>query len=371
MKTNCLFYSNKRTIALKLFSFLLIFVTLLFSSCNSKEQFQQNKDVSSKKEISITATFYPLYVMALNVTKDIPNIKVQMMAPKATGCLHDYQLTVNDMQLLQDSDIIIANGAGMESFLEKVLATKKDSLIILTEGIKLIEEPEENVSQNEHEEYDKAEHEHDKNEDNDIEDHEHHHHSENPHVWVSISGAIEEVKNLTIGLSKLDTDNAKLYQKNEQEYIQKLTNLVTQMKEKLLPYAGQEIITFHEAFPYFAQEFGFNIVGTLITEDGYEPSPREVSDIIKMIKEKQAKGKQVLLFTEPQYEERLANTIAIETGISVYSLDPCVTGELSLDSYILAMEKNLQTLVTACSKTDKTNDPFSKENSITKENNSL
>lgn len=102
----------------------------------------------------------------------------------------------------------------------------------------------------------------------------------------------------------------------------------------------KDIVTFHEAFPYFAKEFNLNIVGVIEREPGTAPTPSELDEIIAQVNDLQAKA----LFAEPQYSSTAAKTIANETGAKVYTLDPVVTGENDLDAYIEAMKQNALTL---------------------------
>jgi zinc transport system substrate-binding protein len=103
---------------------------------------------------------------------------------------------------------------------------------------------------------------------------------------------------------------------------------------------GTQIVTFHEAFPYFAREFGFSIAGVIEREPGSEPGARELADTITFIR----KNPKALLFAEPQYPAKIADVIARETGSRVRMLDPAVTGPSDRDAYIRIMEKNLKVL---------------------------
>jgi zinc transport system substrate-binding protein len=104
--------------------------------------------------------------------------------------------------------------------------------------------------------------------------------------------------------------------------------------------SNRDIITFHEAFPYFAREFNLNIAAVIDREPGSEPSAAELARTIEIIKETGAK----VIFAEPQYPAKSAETIARETGVKIYILDPAATGELEPDAYIKTMEKNMDTL---------------------------
>ena len=105
----------------------------------------------------------------------------------------------------------------------------------------------------------------------------------------------------------------------------------------------KDIVTFHEAFPYFAKEFHLNIIGVVEREPGTEPTPTELQETIEQVNALPSK----VLFTEPQYSPAAAETIARETGAKIYTLDPVVTGEATpeaKDAYIDTMRKNMNTL---------------------------
>lgn len=169
---------------------------------------------------------------------------------------------------------------------------------------------------------------------------ENHEHNVNPHVWLSVSKAIEQVKNIESMLSNYDKPNKDKYKKNAEEYIAKLETLKEEMHNSLDNIEDKNIITFHESFPYFAEEFDLNIVGVIEREPGSQPNAKELQETIKLIKSLDVKA----IFTEPQYPAKVAETISKETGVKIYTLDPIVTGEMDLDSYINIMEENLKTL---------------------------
>lgn len=302
---------------------IIILVSLFLTGCNNSAK--SNNSTESNNKLTIVTSFYPMYISTLNIVKDIPNVEVLNMTTSQTGCLHDYSLSTKDLKTLSNADILIINGAGMESFLDDVIDEYSDLKIIeASKGIDLIEDTEHDDHTEDH-------------------DHEDHDHDVNPHVWVSISKNIEEVSNIAEELSSLDPNHANEYQDNANEYIAKLENLKTEMHSTLDNIAHKDIITFHEAFPYFAEEFGLNIVGVIEIEPDSEPSAKEVENIISIINEKNIKA----LFTEPQYSSKIADTIAKETGSSIYTLDPIVTGDANedaYDDYIVKMQENLNTL---------------------------
>lgn len=274
------------------------------------------------KNFKIVTSCYPMYIMTLNLAKDIPNVEVVNMCDKNTGCLHNFQLKSEDLKKIESSSAFVINGAGMESFLDKVVDELPSVKIINSStGIKLLK---------------------DECECHEVEE-EHCHHEYNPHIWMSVSNYIKQVQNVTEGLKNIDSIHSNEYEKNAKDYESKLIKLKNDIQNSLKDVSHKEIITFHEAFPYFANEFGLKIAGVINHEPDDEPSTKELKDIIKLIKEKNIKS----LFVEPQYPQEIAFTISKETGAKVYTLDSGVTGESSLDAYINAMEKNREVLLEA------------------------
>lgn len=287
---------------------LSIMVTILFTACGNEQNQTSNNSAKSEGKIKIVTSFYPIYIETLNIAKGIDGVEVENMTKPQTGCLHDYQMTPADMKKLETANIFVANGAGMESFLQDIIDNQKQlSVIDSSKNIELLKDEE----------------------------------GENPHVWVSVSNCIIQVKTIADELSKLDPEHKEQYQKNAEEYIAKLEDLKKEMHAEIDNLPHKDIVTFHEAFPYFAKEFNLNIVGVIEREPGTAPSPTELTDIIAKVNSLQAKA----LFAEPQYSPTAAKTIANETGAKLYTLDPVVTGSANdLDAYIKAMKQNALTL---------------------------
>lgn len=289
----------------KLISLLLLVIMCFMAlGCDSKQ--------AEKKDFTIVTSFYPMYIDVINITKDVEGVKVINMTKPQTGCLHDYQLTTEDMKTLEQADVFVANGAGMESFLDKATKQNKNMKVVEASNYKDI---------------------------NFIKDGD----EDNPHVWMSVTYSIAQVKAITAALCEADPAHKDAYRKNALDYCMKLEKLKKEMHEELddLPY--KDIVTFHEAFPYLAKEFKLNIVSVIEREPGTEPTPQELETTIAKVNTLPVK----VLFTEPQYSPAAAETIAKETGAKIYQLDPVVTGEANLeamDAYISAMKKNMNIL---------------------------
>lgn len=263
---------------------------------------------AAERPLRVTASFYPMYVMALNVVGDAPGVTVTCLTEPFVGCLHDYQLKAEDMKTLSKADVFVANGAGMESFLEKVIKEVPQlKMVDASQGAKLLPD-------------------------------------NNPHLWVSVTGAIQQTHNITEALAAISPERAEIFRKNGSAYEAKLSALHDEMKLALKDVKSRGIITFHEAFPYFAAEFALKIIGVVEREPGAEPNARELADTMRLIRSKKAAA----LFAEPQYPSQSADVIARETGMKVHQLDPVATGpiepRLARDHYLTTMRQNLASL---------------------------
>ncbi|WP_045576981.1 metal ABC transporter substrate-binding protein [Desulfosporosinus sp. I2] len=294
---------------------LLSLLTLVLNGCgaDSESKATVSQTTSSvtnpEKPLTIATSFYPMYIFTSNITKDIPNVKIINLTKPTTGCLHDYATTPEDMKNLDGAKIFVINGAGMESFMDKVTKQMPNLKIIeSSQGIPLIKGEGDQ--------------------------------GDNPHVWLSITNAITQVKTIGEQLAYLDPSNAQKYQENTQAYIKKLEALKAKMHQTLDGLPQRNIVTFHEAFPYFAKEFNLTIAGVIEREPGSAPDSKELSETIEKVKNLKIKA----LFAEPQYPTKAADTIGKETGAKVYTLDPVVTGPMEAEAYINLMESNLITL---------------------------
>jgi len=305
--------SKKR---LSLFFALLAAVMLLFSGCAAQ----------AEEKVFVTS-FYPMYVFAQNVAKDIPGVRVKNMTDNTAGCLHDYQLQTRDMVMLEDASALVINGGGMEQFVDKVAAMYADLPVIdASAGIEMLCAEDENG--------------HDGHDGHD------HAHVYNAHVWLNPAYAAVQVENIAEGFAAADPANAQAYRDNAAAYQKVLAELDAEIKASLTPFSGREIITFHEAFTYFAQAYGLRVAGVIAYDSGEEPGTREIARTCDLVKELGV----TTLFIEPQYPSKAAETIARETGAAIDTLDPVVSGDGAMDSYERIMRENARVLTEAFSR---------------------
>ncbi len=245
---------------------------------------------------TVVTSFYPIYLLALNLCDGLEGVEVRNLAAPDFGCLHDYQLTVADMKALSRADVFLINGADMEEYLEHVteslhLEPVDASGMGTDRCVTLIEEEDGETDFN-------------------------------PHIWLSAHNAGIMARNLADGLAEAMPDRAGAVRANLDAYLLRLDALDAELTARASALPRRDIVTFHEAVPYLAEAYGLNVAAVMATEPGEALSARDLMDLVK---EERALGNPPL-FTEPQYAGRAAQVVADETGARIYTLDPCVTG---------------------------------------------
>ena len=277
---------------------------------------------------TIVASFYPIYALTVNLLDGLEDeIELTTLATPDTGCLHDYQLSTGDMKALSQADAFLICGAGMESYLDMVYdAFPALPVVEAAEGIELIDD-------------DGEAHEH-----AEASGHHHDHEEVNAHVWLDVANAEAMVRNICAGLCELLPQYAERLNANCDAYLVRLDTLDQDLHEGLAHVNRRDIVTFHEAFPYFAKAYGLHVAAVVNQEPGDALSPAALSRLISTVA---ALGNPPL-FTEPQYDSIAAQTVAAETGARIYELDPVVTGPRTrpeaLTAYENAMRNNLAVL---------------------------
>ncbi len=273
---------------------------------------------------TIVTSFYPIYLFTLNLTEGIEGIEVRNLTTPDTGCLHDYQLQTGDMKKLAEADAFLINGAGMESYLSGVMDAFPDLPVVdASAGIELL------CTEEHHD------HEHD-----------HDHGEYNAHVWLDAENAQTMVRNLADGLMAACPQAAEQIATNRDAYLARLAALDQELTAALAELPRKDIVTFHEAFPYFAQAYGLNVAAVVNREPSDALSPAKLAELVKLVRSLGVPP----LFVEPQYADMAAQTLARETGAQLYTLDPAVTGpenDVPLTYYEDVMRANMQVLLAA------------------------
>ncbi len=270
---------------------------------------------------TVVTSFYPVWLLALNLADGIDGLEVRNLAAPDTGCLHDYQLQTGDMKVLSRADLFLINGAGMESYLDTVFSAFPDLPVIsAADGIPLLYGTDA-LEIGEAEEGEEA----------------------NAHIWLSAANAAAMAENLARGMAEHFPSRADAVMANLSALRARLAELDNTLRSGLSALPQKGIVTFHEAFPYFAEAYGLKVIAVVNREPGETLTPTQLARLADTIRELGNPP----LFVEPQYEDLSARTLAAETGSPVYTLDPVVTGpeeNVPLDYYETVMLNNMRVL---------------------------
>ncbi|MCA9765661.1 MAG: zinc ABC transporter substrate-binding protein [Carnobacterium sp.] len=299
---------------------------LLLSACGNTDSGSE-KSNEAKKTVKIITTFYPIYDFTKNIVQD--NAEISMLIPAGTES-HGFEPSAKVVAAIQDADVFIYNSDEMETWVPSTLEaidTTKVIVINASEGIEFIEKE------------DSKEHEED-----DEHGEEEHSHAIDPHVWLSPVLAQAEVKTIQMGLAKADKENAALYQKNAEKYIQELTELDQEFKAAFENAENRTFVTQHAAFAYLAKQYGLTQVSISGLSSETEPSPAKLAELSNYAK----KNNVNYIYFENNASSKIAETLAAEADIELAVLDPIEgVSQKEQDAgvdYIQVMKNNLESL---------------------------
>ena len=267
---------------------------------------QTDPEATDDGKLTIVATTYPVYLFASAVTAGAENIVVERLDTGSTSCLHDYNLTVNDMKKLEGADVIALSGVGLEEFMEDALATSEAMVIDCSEGVELLE------NQSHH--HDEHDHSHD--------GHDHGHFD--PHYWLDPDNAILMAENLAAGLTAVEGGEQTRFENNAARVRDRLPRGAYDCHRLLDGVGSPELITFHDGFQYFAHAFEMELLESIEEEAGSEASAKEIVEITALVKDHGIPG----IFTEVNGSDATANAIARETGCQVARLSMLMDGSV-------------------------------------------
>jgi ABC-type Zn uptake system ZnuABC Zn-binding protein ZnuA len=292
--------------------------TVLIAGCTATGA-QRSSGVSqpepSAGKLTVVATTTIIADIARNVAGD--RIEVKSLLPVGTDP-HTFTPTPADVQTIADSGLVLYNGGGLESWLDRLVqnAGGQRPVVVVSEGIP--------VRQIEGEGTD-------------------------PHFWLDVKNAMVFTRNIRDALIKLDPAGADIYRTNADAYLAKLAELDQWVQDQVeqIPPGHRKLVTNHDEFGYFAARYGFQVVGAVLgVTPGQEPSAQEVAQLIEKIK---AAGVPAV-FTETTVNPALADQIAADAGVKIVSqlyvgsLGPAGSGA---DTYIGMIRYDVATIVKA------------------------
>lgn len=305
------------------------------SNTNSNNSNQTSQSENKDKE-TIYASFYPIY----NLTKQIAGDKFNVKSfTNLNTEVHDFEPSAKDMADLSKAKVLFLNGAGLESWQEKISESSKVEIVDTSKGINLIE----NTHEDEKEDVDNHE-DNEKDEDSEKEEHEHedgeedhHHGAYDPHVWLSPKNGIIQAKNIAEKLSEIDPENKDYYMGNFEKIKKELEEIDKEYEKKLENKENKKFLVDHEAFSYLARDYGLIQVPLTSITSTSETDAKTMKNAIDYVK----KEKITAIFYEKGESDKNVKTLADELSLDAKAIN---TIEYASDDD-LKNEKTYQELI--------------------------
>ena len=298
----------------------------------------------AKADIEVVTSIKPVHSLVSGVMAGVGNPSVII---EGAGSPHTYSLKPSQAKQLQDAKLVFWMGDELETFLEGPIENIAQSAtaikLIDAHGLKKIKFREggmfDDHGHDDHEKHD--EHDHEKHDEHDHEKHDEHDHEKHakkehddhgdhdghddhghgefdPHVWLDPVNAKAIVHEIEEALVKADPEHASTYEANAHKMMDKLDSLTAELREELEPVHEKGFIVFHDAYQYFEQRFDVAAIGSITVSPEVMPGAERVSELREKILELNA----TCVFSEPQFEPKLVETLVEGTGARTGVLDP-------------------------------------------------
>ncbi|AIF44091.1 metal ABC transporter substrate-binding protein [Virgibacillus sp. SK37] len=304
---------------------LVLFLAAIFliAGCSAGGD-DASEDVKAKGDgkLQIVTTYSVIYDIVKNVTGDLA--EVHSLVPIGTDP-HAYEPLPEDVQLTSDADMIFYNGFNLETgnswfanMVETAGKSDEDAPVYrLTEGV----EPQ-LLRSGAHEG------------------------EEDPHAWLAVENGIKYTENVKKALVEVDPDNKETYEKNAEEYIEKLEALDKEIETKAaeIPKEKRVLVTSEGAFKYFSEAYDFEAAYIWEINAENEGTPEQIKNVVDIIVEREIPG----LFVETSIDPRSMETVSNETGVPI--IGKIFTDSLGKegedgDTYIKMIEWNMDMII--------------------------
>ena len=266
--------------------------------------------------IQVVATTTVFADLVAHVGGDL--VDVTSLVPKG-GEVHTFDPTPSDVRHVVEAKLVVRNGLGLDDWLANLVgdAGTAAPVIALGEGLPGVTYLEGDAGG-----------------------------AVNPHLWLNVAYARLYVDRIGEELATVDPAHASAYRAGAAYYGAELDALDAETRDRLaaIPASDRLVISFHDAFPYFAAAYGLEIDGSIVSSPGQDPSAGQVEALVTAIRAKSIHA----ILAEAQFNDALAQAIASETDAVVISdLYTDSLGDAPLDSYVGVMRSNVDKLVAA------------------------
>ena len=165
----------------------------------------------------------------------------------------------------------------------------------------------------------------------------------NPHYWLDPDNGRRVAKGIATKLSELDPADASYFQQRFADLDKRLIAAEKGWEEKMRPYQGRKVVTYHESWPNFARHFGLQVVGYIEPRPGIPPTPGHTIELIQQMRRDNIK----VMLIEPYFDSKTPNSIARETGGKVVVMLPSVGGEKDVTDYFKLFDYDINLVINA------------------------
>ena len=246
----------------------------------------QPAPASSPHRVRVVTTTTVFADMVASVGGDL--VEVTSLVPR-NGDVHTFEPKPADIRAVAQADLLVMNGLGLDDWLEKTIANaSREGTPLLKVGVDL---PNVRLLPGDQPG------------------------TQNPHLWLDVKYAQAYVDRIVTALQAVDHAHADRYRSQGSAYRQRLDELDQWVRDQIasIPKANRKIVTFHDAFPYYAREYGIMIVGVAVQAPGQDPSAGDTAALVKAIRAAGVKA----IFSEAQFPAKLVQQLADETGAKV------------------------------------------------------
>ncbi|MFI5342532.1 MAG: metal ABC transporter substrate-binding protein [Candidatus Methylomirabilales bacterium] len=290
---------------------LLLCLAATVAACDSRRPQDQS---AAPQKLTVITTLTVLADLIQQVGGD--TLQVKSLVPPG-GEVHTYQPTPDDIKSVARAKIVFYNGAHLEEWIDETIrsAGRPDlRIFVLSQGLPTIAESGDEP---------------------------------NPHLWLDVANAKAYVEKIRDALGQVDGANAGRYADRVRAYLAKLDELDAWIRTEVdkIPAARRKLVTFHDAFPYFARRYGFSLQGVVVASPGKEPSARELAALVQRIKRERVPA----VFAEAQFSPKIMEVLAKDAGVKVVSnlYNDTLSAGPEANTYIAMMKHDVGEIVEA------------------------
>jgi len=301
----------------------LLLVTLLLAACSSgagQRAPASNPALSALPDVGGGPRVVASTSLLADLVRNVAGTRAQVDSLAPAGAdVEDYQTRPEDAQRVANAQVLVLNGLGLDHWAESLFARagRGDAVrVTLSDGLPVIKDPREPAS------------------------------AGNPHLWLDVRLALRYTEKIRDALIQADPAGADGYRANQAAYAQQLDELDGWIRQQVatLPPERRKLVTFHDAFPYFARAYGFELIGVVTPDPGHDPSAGELAQLVSRVR---AAGVPAV-FAEAQYSPKLVQALGQEAGVKVVTdLYNDSLGPAPADTYVGLMRYDVQKIVEA------------------------